>query len=44
MEEVAQFYLKFLKDEKTAIEIYQKAIFIYPDYEDLFQNRIDALK
>jgi tetratricopeptide (TPR) repeat protein len=44
MEETAQFYIKFLKDEKTALEIYQKAIFIYPDYKDLFQNRIDALK
>jgi len=44
MEETAQFYLKSLKDEKTAIEIYQKAIFIYPEYKDIFQNKIDALK
>jgi O-antigen ligase len=44
MEEAAQFYIKFLKDDKTALEIYKKAIFIYPAYEETFQQKIDALK
>ena len=44
MEETAQFYSKLLKDNKTAIEIYQKAIFIYPVYEEIFQKKIDALR
>ncbi|OGC37758.1 hypothetical protein A2155_02050 [candidate division WWE3 bacterium RBG_16_52_45] len=44
MEEVAQFYLKFLKNEKTALEIYQKAILTYPEYKETFQQKIDALK
>ena len=40
----AQFHLRELKDPETAIEIYKKAIFIYPLYKEVFQEKIDTIK
>jgi len=40
----AQFHLIELNDSKTAIELYEKAIFIYPIYKEVIQKKIDDLK
>jgi len=40
----ALFHVRDLNDPETAIEIYKKAIFIYPIYKEVLQAKIDALE